>query len=44
VDEHVRLPIALVDKSEASGNIEELYGSCVHGDFLSIGTKGLPLD
>jgi hypothetical protein len=39
VDEHVGLPIAQFDEAEAFGGIEELDGSRVHDDFLSIGIE-----
>jgi hypothetical protein len=44
MDENVRVAVIGLYEAKAFGGIEELYGSCVHGDFLSIGTKGLPLD
>ncbi len=36
VDEHIRLSTPLLDEAEALGGIEELYGSSIHDDFLSI--------
>ncbi|WP_292322323.1 hypothetical protein [Mesorhizobium sp.] len=39
MNEHVRLAIALFDKTEALGGIEKLHGSSSHCDLLSKSTQ-----
>jgi hypothetical protein len=41
MDEDVRLAAALLDEAKALGRIEELHGSSVHDDFLSIAHRKL---
>ncbi|WP_280940551.1 MULTISPECIES: hypothetical protein [Mesorhizobium] len=36
MNEDVGLAATLLDEAEAFGRVEELYGSRIHGDFLSI--------
>ncbi|WP_164747500.1 MULTISPECIES: hypothetical protein [unclassified Mesorhizobium] len=42
MDEHVRLPIALLDEAEAFRGVEKLHGSSSHTIFLSNRRKSSP--